>query len=546
MKRITGSWKVISNLKECPVCRSRYDSSVVLCPADDSILHEITVTKYPKNDSLLIGAQIEDLLSQMRESVLCNNIDRFKTLIFKTASYFRIAQDYSSAVKWFHLLELLGDGDPTNTHLPAIVDLHIRLGQPSVALLHIRRLASILNERHRPDLADEYFKQFITHQPTDTAWVREVMSVIDEFGFSINPTTEDIPELPLEDLMPLDELRLKDTSAIRSALSTAEQKSLRLSGSFKITNEMGRISFEDIHILIADNEKGVTDLLSQLLGEFGCSVTVVNNLETALSELAKCTPSIIISDRLLPGFDILYSQVRSDHSLSRVPFILLTADEPFEEVLGDAFFDVWFKPFDVEELIVKFRVLLQRVKLASGLKGNLVDMSLSELLRIISTERLTGELRVFDGIKSGVIFIDNGHIIDSLTEDLCGERAIYMLLISCLNTGYFEFSSKAIERTPVIKSSLEGIFSEASRRAELEASIIESLPSPEVFLSLQSGALDSFGSDQYELIRVSQLFDGTLSLGDCMNALHGDLEAVQLVEGLYKTGLLKIVDFGVI
>lgn len=517
----------------------------MLCPADDSILHEITVTKYPKNDSLLLGAQIEDLLSQMRESVLCNNIDRFKTLIFKTANYFRVAQDYASAVKWFHLLELFGDGDPTSTHLPAIIDLHIRLAQPSVALLHIRKLASMLSERRRPDLADEYFKQFITHQPTDTAWVREVMSVIDEFGFSINPT-EDIPELPLEDLMPLEDLKLRDTSAIRSALSTAEQKSLRLSGSFKITNEMGRISFEDIHILIADNEKGVTDLLSELLGEFGCSVTVVSNLETALSELARCKPSIIISDRLLPGFDALYGQVRSDQNLSHVPFILLTADELFEEALSDTFFDVWLKPFDVEELIVKFRGLLQRVKLASGLKGNLVDMPLPELLRAISAERLTGELRVSNGIKSGVIFIDNGRIIDSLTEDLCGERAIYTLLISCLNAGYFEFNSQAIERTPVIKSSLEGILSEASRRAELEASIIETLPSPEVFLSLQSGALDSYGSDQYELIRISQLFDGTLSLRDCLDALHGDLEAVQLVEGLYKAGLLKIVDFGVI
>ena len=48
------------------------------------------------------------------------------------------------------------------------------------------------------------------------------------------------------------------------------------------------------------------------------------------------------------------------------------------------------------------------------------------------------------------------------------------------------------------------------------------------------------------MIRISQLFDGTLSLRDCLDALHGDLEAVQLVEGLYKAGLLKIVDFGVI
>lgn len=519
MKRITGSWKVISNLKECPICRSRYDSCVVLCPLDGSILNEITITKYTRTDS---G---QELLLQMRESVLCNNLERFAELLFKTANYFRISEDYISALKWFHILELLWDGDPANTHLPSIIDLHIRLAQPQLALLHIRRLAGILSVNRRLDLANEYFKQFITHQPTDTAWVREVMSIIDEFGFSISPT-DALEEIPLEELI------LKDTVST-SALSTAEQKSLRLSGSFKITNEMGRISFEDIHVLIVSDEKAVSDLFSELLGDFGCSVTVVGSTELSVSALM---PSIIIFDTHVAGCEAFYSRVRSE--MPSVRFIAL-ADARFE-LKG---VDIWYKPFDVEELVIKFRGLLQRVKLTAGLKGNLQSMSLSELLRIIASEGLTGELRVSHGIKSGIIFIDKGNIIDSLTEDLSGERAFYMLFISCLDSGYFEFNSQVIERAQVIKASLEGLFSEAFRRAELEKTLIEMLPPPEVFLSVDSEAV---GAEQYELIRISQLFDGTINLSECLNALHGDLEAVQIVVGLYKAGLLKIVEFGVI
>lgn len=202
-------------------------------------------------------------------------------------------------------------------------------------------------------------------------------------------------------------------------------------------------------------------------------------------------------------------------------------------------------PSKHEKLVDKAKNLLHKTKLASELKGSLNEVPLAKLLRNISAEELTGELRLFHKLRAGTIFFIDGKVVDAVTEDLSGHRAALSLLIACADKGQFEFSPQRPKRQITINSSLESLLNEAASKAEEETRIIATLPPKEVFLSVATDVLQQTNDHSDELIRISQLFDGSLSLGECLEALHGDLESIKLVADLYKSGALRIVNFGI-
>ena len=122
-------------------------------------------------------------------------------------------------------------------------------------------------------------------------------------------------------------------------------------------------------ILIIDDDKKLTDLLEEFLGENKFKTRSIHESVNALKEVDSFSPDLIILDITLPemdGFQVLRS-VRKEHE---TPVIMLTArGEISDRVVGlDLGADDYMpKPFEPRELLARINSILRRVNEPSSL-----------------------------------------------------------------------------------------------------------------------------------------------------------------------------------
>ncbi|MHB8437706.1 MAG: response regulator transcription factor [Acidimicrobiales bacterium] len=137
-------------------------------------------------------------------------------------------------------------------------------------------------------------------------------------------------------------------------------------------------------ILVVDDEKAITDLVSMALRYEGLDVEVAYAGRDALDAITRFRPQLVVLDVMLPdlsGFDVLERMTR-DGIGGRVPVLFLTARDTLDDKLrgftlgGD---DYMTKPFSVEELIVRVRAILRRVHGEhQGSRLTVADLELDE------------------------------------------------------------------------------------------------------------------------------------------------------------------------
>jgi len=122
-------------------------------------------------------------------------------------------------------------------------------------------------------------------------------------------------------------------------------------------------------ILIIDDDKKLTDLLEEFLGENKFKTKSIHESVGALNEVDSFIPDLIILDITLPemdGFQVLRT-IRKEHE---TPVIMLTArGEISDRVVGlDLGADDYMpKPFEPRELLARINSILRRVNEPSSL-----------------------------------------------------------------------------------------------------------------------------------------------------------------------------------
>ena len=122
-------------------------------------------------------------------------------------------------------------------------------------------------------------------------------------------------------------------------------------------------------ILIIDDDKKLTDLLEEFLGENKFKTKSIHESVDSLNEVDGFSPDLIILDITLPemdGFQVLRS-IRKEHE---TPVIMLTArGEISDRVVGlDLGADDYMpKPFEPRELLARINSILRRVNEPSSL-----------------------------------------------------------------------------------------------------------------------------------------------------------------------------------
>jgi two-component system, OmpR family, response regulator len=145
---------------------------------------------------------------------------------------------------------------------------------------------------------------------------------------------------------------------------------------------MGDVS-EPTRILVVDDERYITDLVAMALKHEGFAVEPASTARAARDAITKFRPELVVLDVGLPDDDgfSLVKRLRAEGQT--VPVIFLTARDATEEkvqgltVGGD---DYVTKPFSLEELVARIRVVLRRQNGSKPQTSRLVveDLELDE------------------------------------------------------------------------------------------------------------------------------------------------------------------------
>jgi two-component system, OmpR family, response regulator len=143
-----------------------------------------------------------------------------------------------------------------------------------------------------------------------------------------------------------------------------------------------------MRLLVVEDNSLAAGLLRRALREAGYAVDVVHDGEKGLARLRSGPYDAAIVDFMLPGRDGLSIVQLARAEGNMTPVLMLTAKEGTESIVRalDAGVDDYVtKPYSVEELLARLRVLLRR-----GTKDSSTDLTIGDVI----IDRLKREIRV--------------------------------------------------------------------------------------------------------------------------------------------------------
>jgi two-component system phosphate regulon response regulator PhoB len=119
-------------------------------------------------------------------------------------------------------------------------------------------------------------------------------------------------------------------------------------------------------ILIVDDEADIVELLEYNLRQAGYTVVTARNATSALAEVRRQRPDLVLLDLNLPDFPgtEVCRRLRRDDATASIPIVMLTArGEEIDRVVGFELGadDYVVKPFSPRELVLRIAAVLRRV-----------------------------------------------------------------------------------------------------------------------------------------------------------------------------------------
>lgn len=124
-------------------------------------------------------------------------------------------------------------------------------------------------------------------------------------------------------------------------------------------------------VLVVDDEPDIVDFLTTVLRDEGYVTDTARDGVEALTKVEETHPSLVILDLMMPrmtGFEVL-DALRQSNANTRPSIIVLSAKSTHQDILdalekgADDFIP---KPFDLEDLLLRVRVWLDRVRPAAS------------------------------------------------------------------------------------------------------------------------------------------------------------------------------------
>jgi two-component system, OmpR family, response regulator len=142
-------------------------------------------------------------------------------------------------------------------------------------------------------------------------------------------------------------------------------------------------------VLVVDDEPNIVDVITMALRYQGFETAAAHTGREALAAVQRFRPEVMVLDVMLPDMEGFEVAERLGAERGHVPIIFLTARDATEDKLrglttgGD---DYMTKPFSLEELVARIRVILRRTGASESSSSTLrfEDLDLDEDTREVS------------------------------------------------------------------------------------------------------------------------------------------------------------------
>tara|TARA_Y100000590_G_scaffold198203_1_gene225092 strand:+ start:1216 stop:1908 length:693 start_codon:yes stop_codon:yes gene_type:complete len=179
-------------------------------------------------------------------------------------------------------------------------------------------------------------------------------------------------------------------------------------------------------ILIIDDDKELTDLLEEFLGEHKYETLVYHNPVEALAFLKSKSVDLILLDIMLPEMNGL-QVLRSIRESQEIPILMLTAKgDVSDKVVGLELGadDYMSKPFEPRELLARIQSILRRVKFSNSMVDivEFDDLIINKVKEEVVLDGETVHLSTSE-FEALSLFIDNNNEVldrEFLVENLRG------------------------------------------------------------------------------------------------------------------------------
>ncbi len=206
-------------------------------------------------------------------------------------------------------------------------------------------------------------------------------------------------------------------------------------------------ALESNYILAVDDIPDNLLLVQLALEQEGHQVVLAHDGATALKQIKKAPPSLILLDVMMPGMDgyEVTRRIRQDKNIPFIPILLVTAREESSLVDGlDAGADEFVrKPFVIEELQARVRSML-RLKETIDQRENFVSCLTHDL-----RTPLVAANRMLDLITQQAFGDVTGEQQEAISNIVSSNNNMLKMLNTLLETHHYELGQKTLSFIPV-------------------------------------------------------------------------------------------------
>jgi response regulator RpfG family c-di-GMP phosphodiesterase len=223
-------------------------------------------------------------------------------------------------------------------------------------------------------------------------------------------------------------------------------------------------------VLIVDSDPEQSAILDLQLTSRGFRVRTAQTTQLANKILEEIPVNIIISEVDLEPFNgfEFKRRLNADPKVSDIPFMFFTSrSSDVEKGLSLGAQDYLIKPSTVEVIAAKIhKCLADKPNQASagGVAGSLSEMSLPDLVQILSHGRKSGQLKLTIGQHVGEIHFSEGEIYNAMFDHLRGEEAFFAMVKH--RDGSFVLNPDFRPDARVIQMTAEMLLLEGMRRLD--------------------------------------------------------------------------------
>jgi hypothetical protein len=175
--------------------------------------------------------------------------------------------------------------------------------------------------------------------------------------------------------------------------------------------------------------------------------------------------------------------------------------------------------------------------MAQGFRGNLAQLALLDILRMLSSGNRTGKLEISYAGKTGELYMENGNIVHAVTGTQLGESGVYSL-VGWLE-GDFIFTPGVPSPEISIDTVTEQLLLEAARQAEQWEDIKDVLSSTDAVFNISpSGSTSTISLRPIEWQVLAQI-NGERSVVEIGEILDlNEFDVARIIYSLTTAGLL--------